>query len=150
MPAPPRIRVIAVGLTLFEDHLLLAEGRDAVKGETFYRGLGGEVEFGEHAADAVVRELLEELDRAVEVRALLGVIENHFVFEGAPGHEIVFEYVLEFAPGAAPKDLEPLEAREGRFTFTAKWLPLAEVLAGAHRTYPEGMADRLAAWVNSL
>ena len=142
--------MIAVGLTIFEDHVLLAEGHDAVKGKTFYRGLGGEVEFGDHADDAVVRELLEELDRAVEVRALLGVIENHFVFEGEPGHEIVFEYVLEFAPGAAPADLKPLEAREGKAIFTAKWIPLAEVMADMQQTYPEGMRDRLAGWLNSL
>ena len=142
--------MLAVGLTLHEDHLLLAEGRDTVKGETFYRGLGGEVEFGERAADAVVRELREELGRAVEVRALLGVIENHFVFDGAPGHEIVYEHLLEFAPGAAPADLAPLAAREGEATFTARWLSLAEVLAGTYRTYPEGMADRLAEWLNGL
>ena len=147
-PPPPRIRVIAICLVLHEDHLLLAEGHDAVKGETFYRALGGEVEFGEAAADAVVRELREELDRDVVVSDLLGVIENRFTLRGEPGHEIVFEYLAAFAPGQAPPDLEPMTALEGDYPFSARWLPLAEVLAGAHRVYPDGVEDRLVGWIN--
>ena len=147
-PPPPRIRVIAICLVLHEDHVLLAEGRDSVKGQTFFRALGGEVEFGETAAEAAARELREEIGRAVEAPDLLGVIENRFTLEGAPGHEIVFEHIAAFEPGEAPPDLAPIAAREGDATFTARWLPLAELLAGTHRVYPEGTAERLAAWVN--
>ena len=146
--AAQRIRVLAIGLVLHEDHVLVAEGFDSVKDQTFYRALGGEVEFGEAASSAVVRELREELDRETVVRELLGVIENRFTLEGAPGHEIVFEYLVAFAPGAAPPDLEPLAAHEGEATFTARWLSLPELLAGAHRVYPEGVEERLAAWIN--
>ena len=145
---PRRIRVIAIGLVFHEDHVLVAEGFDSVKDERFYRALGGEVKFGEAATAAVVRELLEELDRETVVRELLGVIENLFMLEGAPGHEVVFEYLVAFAPGAAPPDLEPLTAREGEATFTARWLSLPELLAGTHRVYPEGVEERLAAWIN--
>ena len=139
-----------MGLLLHEDRLLLSEGYDDVKDQTFYRGLGGEIEFGEAAADALVREFHEELGRAVEVRASLGVVENRFTLLGAPGHEVIFEYLVAFAPGEAPPDFEPLEAREGEAIFTAKWFPLAEVLAGTHRVYPEGVPERLAAWLNGL
>ena len=145
---PQRIRVIAICLVLHDDHLLMAEGYDSVKGEVFYRALGGEVEFGEAAADAAARELREELGRDVEVRDLLGVIENRFTLEGERGHEIVFEYLATFAPGQEPPHLAPMPAVEGDASFTARWLPLAEVLAGTHRAYPEGVEDRLAAWVN--
>ena len=147
---PPRIRPLALGLLLHEDRLLFAEGRDPVKGETFYRALGGEIEFGERGAEAVARELREEIGRRVRVRAALGCVENRFTYRGRPGHEIVLEYVVEFAPGEAPADLGPVEAREGGAVFTARWLPLAEVIAGAHRVYPEGLPQRLADWVNAL
>jgi ADP-ribose pyrophosphatase YjhB (NUDIX family) len=142
------IRVIALGLLLHEDHVLVAEGYDSVKDQTFYRALGGEVEFGEAAADAVVRELREELGREAEAGELLGVIENRFTLEGSQGHEIVFEYLVTFASGAAPPDLEPLTAHEGEATFTARWLSLPELLAGTFRVYPDGVAERLAAWIN--
>jgi ADP-ribose pyrophosphatase YjhB (NUDIX family) len=144
------VRVIAVGVVLHGDYLLLAEGHDRVKGQTFYRGLGGEIEFGERSADAVCRELREELGVGVESRALLGVLENHFALNGTPGHEIVFEHLLEFAPGEAPPDREPLEAREGDAVFVARWLSVAETLAGTYRVYPEGFEERLAAWLNTL
>ncbi len=146
---PPRIRPLAIGLLLHGDYLLFAEGHDAVKGETFYRALGGEIEFGEAAAAAVVREFSEELGRAVEVRAPLGVVENRFTLHGKPGHEVIFEFLVEFAPGEAPGDFAPLTADEGGYPFTAKWLPLAEVLAGGWRVYPEGVPERLAGWLNA-
>ena len=143
-----RIRVIAICIVLHHDHLLMAEGYDSVKDEVFYRALGGEVEFGELAAEAAARELREELGRDIEVGELLGVVENRFTLEGQRGHEIVFEYLAAFAHGHEPPDLAPLSAVEGDAPFTARWLPLAEVLAGTHRAYPEGVEERLAAWIN--
>ena len=129
--------------------LLLSEGYDDVKDQTFYRGLGGEIEFGEAAADALVREFHEELGRAVEVRASLGVVENRFTLLGAPGHEVIFEYLVAFAPGEAPPDFEPLEAREGEAIFTAKWFPPgrgarrdASRLPGRCAGAPRGLAQR--------
>lgn len=147
---PQRLRVIAIAALVYRDHVLCAEGYDAVKGERFYRPLGGEVEFGERAADAVVRELAEETGFEVEVVDALGVQENLFTFRGEPGHEVVFEFVARFLDGAGPADLSSIEADEGGETFVAKWLPLAELIAGEHRVYPDALSERLAAWVNRL
>ena len=135
---------------VFRDHVLAAAGFDEAKGERFFRPLGGEVEFGEAAADAAMRELREEVGRGIEVRAALGVVENRFTYRDAPGHEVVFEFIAAFAAGEEPSTLDPIECREGDATFTARWLPLAEVLAGAHRIYPDGLPNRIAAWVNAL
>jgi ADP-ribose pyrophosphatase YjhB (NUDIX family) len=149
-PPPAHIRVLALAVLLWRDHLLCAEGYDTVKQQTFFRPLGGGVEFGERAEDAAVRELREELGMSVEVREALGVTENLFTYQGRPGHEVVFEYVCVPAPGHAPATLEPLVAVEGDARFVARWLPLAEVLGGAHLVYPDGLVDRLTAWVNRL
>ena len=149
-PPQQRLRVIAIGALVYRDHLLCARGHDSVKNETFYRPLGGEVEFGERAKDAVVREFREEIGRDVEVVESLGAVENIFTLRGEGGHEVVFEFIVRFVPGQEPPDLEPLTAIEGDATFEAVWLPLAEVLAGTHRIYPDGVTGRLAEWVNTL
>ncbi|MDP6607354.1 MAG: NUDIX domain-containing protein [Dehalococcoidia bacterium] len=149
-PRDPRLRVIAIATIIHRDHVLLVEGHDSVKQETFYRALGGEVEFGETAEAAVARELIEETGRRIEVTERLGVIENLYTFEGQPGHEVVFEFVARFVPGEEPDDLSPIEADEGGAKFVVRWLPLAEVLAGTHRVYPDGIEQRLAEWVNRL
>jgi ADP-ribose pyrophosphatase YjhB (NUDIX family) len=144
------IRVLAVALLIYRDHLLCAEGFDAVKQQQFYRPLGGGVEFGETVAEAVARELREETGVSIEVRANLGAVENLFTFQGAAGHEVVFELLCVPAAGSEPPDLSPLTCHEEGAPFTAHWLPLAEVLAGTHRVYPEGLPDRLAKWINTL
>ena len=149
-PRVQRLRVIAIAALVHRDHVLLAEGHDSVKGETFYRPLGGEVEFGERASEAVKRELAEETGLAIDVVAPLGVVENLFTFEGQPGHEVVFEFVARIADGVERPGLAAIEAREGDATFVAKWLPLAEVIAGVHRVYPDALPQRLAGWVNGL
>ena len=56
-----RIRTIAICLFSHNGGILVAEGIDAVKGETFYRPLGGGIEFGEYGADTVAREIREEI-----------------------------------------------------------------------------------------
>ena len=153
MTSPPATRgprVLALGLLLHRDHVLLAEVYDAKKDERFYRLIGGGVDFGERAADAVVREHLEEFGLRVEVRAPLGVVENLFEYEGRPGHEIVFEYVLKFAPGSEVVDLESLRSVEAETPQVGRWVPLAEALGGLYSLKPDGLETRLAEWVNTL
>ena len=149
-PSVQRLRVIAIAALVHRDHVLLAEGHDLVKGETFYRPLGGEVEFGERAADAVVREFREETGLEIEPLDSLGAIENLFTYHGQPGHEVVFEFVARFRDGTEPPKLRTVEATESGNTFLAKWLPLAEVVASAYRVYPDALPERLAAWTNRL
>ena len=47
------IRPIAVCVVRNNDNILVFEGYDPVKKETFYRPLGGAIEFGEHSKSAV-------------------------------------------------------------------------------------------------
>ena len=143
----PEIRASAIGILIFRDHLLCFEGQDTVKGETYYRPLGGGIVFGERAADAVVREFREEIQRQVEVVEYLGTIENIFTSEGQPGHQIMAEFWVRFAPGEEPGDLRPLDAVESNGEeFLGHWLPLTAILDGAYTLYPDGLVERLAQW----
>jgi ADP-ribose pyrophosphatase YjhB (NUDIX family) len=134
-------------LLVHREHVLTCEGRHSVYGGLFYLLVGGGVEFGEHADEAVVREFREEIGRDVVVERLLDVVENIFTVGGKVGHEVVFIYAVTFAPGHEPRDLEAIDARESdNSRFLARWLPIHEVAAGAFRIYPDGLPDRLSGW----
>ena len=91
----PTIKVKAFAVLLDEGRTrhLVWRGGDRSRSTThFHRLLGGHVEFGESSAEAVVREIDEEVGTALLEPELLGVLESRYVQEGEPGHEIVFVY----------------------------------------------------------
>ena len=85
-------RPVALGLLRVGDELLVFRGYDSSKDQTYYRPLGGTIEFGERSEAAVRRELREELNVTVTSTHLLGVIENVFTANREAGHEIDFIY----------------------------------------------------------
>lgn len=89
---PNVIRPIAICVFQHDGRILAAEGYDPRKGQTFYRPLGGAIEFGEYSADTIARELTEELGAAVVDLRYLGTVENVFTYDGQTGHEIVMVY----------------------------------------------------------
>ena len=68
------IRAIAICVFRHGDKILAAEGFDSIKQQTFYRPLGGTIEFGEHSSETVRRELLEELGAEVTNLRYLGTL----------------------------------------------------------------------------
>ena len=50
------IRPIALGLAIRDGKVLVSEGYDKVKNQTFYRCLGGGIEFLEKSDEALKRE----------------------------------------------------------------------------------------------
>lgn len=105
------IRPIALGVVRRGSEILVFEAFDSVKEQRFHRLLGGGIEFGERAEDAVVRELREETGSEARVGRLLGVLENIFTFEGDPGHEIAYVFEAELVD-ASLYELDVLEIVE--------------------------------------
>jgi len=138
----PSIRPLALGIIWRGDALLVFEGRDDVKGETFCRPLGGGIEFGETSTEALKREFLEELDAEIKVGERLGVLENVFTWQDRPGHEIVFLYAAEFADSGRYQRDEMKIIDE---PATARWVDLAEFREGRKILYPTGLIDLLSA-----
>lgn len=98
------IRVLALAVLRRADGRILVEkGEDTKKGEVFYRPLGGGVEFGERGEDALKREFREELGKEIVVRGFLQAVENIFVWEGRPGHEVILFFDCAFADAADEK-----------------------------------------------
>jgi ADP-ribose pyrophosphatase YjhB (NUDIX family) len=99
-----RIRVKAFAVLLDESRSRHAVSRMSTREHpTFHRPLGGSVELGERSADAVVREIREELDATLVDPEPWGVLENVFTINGETGHEIVFVYAGQLLePGVIP------------------------------------------------
>ena len=83
-PRPLRVRQRAAALIQSEGRVLLHR----VVGDAFWALPGGGIEAGETAAQALVRELQEELGQPVEPGALACVVENFFTYAGTAYHEI--------------------------------------------------------------
>ena len=126
--------------------MLVERGRDDVKGETFYRLLGGTIEFGEPGAEALRRELHEELGTDVEVGELVATVENLFTYEGEPWHELVlvFECNLLDERLFGREEWEASETLDGRVvTHEVVWKPVDAFGSDGEIFYPEELLTRL-------
>src|SRR5687768_15149006 len=135
------IRVVALCVFRRGESILVTEGVDPVTRARFARPIGGAVEEGERSADAVVREVREEIEREVTALRLLGVLENHFTYQGRPGHEIVFVYEAQFVDADAYERAE-LPMREPGWDSPALWRRL-DAFGPDCRLVPEGLAELL-------
>ena len=138
MPTPS-IRPKAVCTVRRGAEILVSAARDSVKGETYYGPLGGGIEFGELAAHAVRREMMEELGAGLAGVRLLGVLENIFTYEGRPGHEIVFVFLGRFADATLYQRDELRWTESDGTQWVAGWMPLEHFAPGGPPLYPSGL-----------
>jgi 8-oxo-dGTP pyrophosphatase MutT (NUDIX family) len=128
-------RPLVLGIFRRGPLVLIGEGYDRVRDQRFYRPLGGQIEPGETAEEALVREMREELGDEIHSIRHLGELDNRFVFEGRQGWEQVHLLEAEFVSSAAPH-VNSVDA-EG---WNLKWVdPDALDLP----LYPDGLADLL-------
>jgi ADP-ribose pyrophosphatase YjhB (NUDIX family) len=140
-----QIRPIALCVFLNKDRILVFEGHDPVKGETFYRPLGGGIEFGEKSEDAVRRELKEEINVDVGEIRYLGTLENIFIFNGNAYHEIVLIYDGTLIESGL-YDQAMIAGKEANGDeIRAMWKSLDEFEPGNLILYPDGLLNLLRA-----
>ncbi len=138
------IRPIAICLFRHNGRILAAEGYDPLKQQLFYRPLGGGIEFGEHSQDTIVREIREELGTAVINLRYIATLENRFVFNGKPGHEIVQVYDGEFSDPALYQQPTLHGIEDNGESFTAVWKSPDDFRGqNAPPLYPDGLLDLL-------
>jgi 8-oxo-dGTP pyrophosphatase MutT (NUDIX family) len=87
-----KVRPIAICVCQDSNRILVGEGHDRKKGETFYRPLGGTIEFGECGEETVQREFLEEINADLTDVRFLGLLENIFSYEAKREPELVLVY----------------------------------------------------------
>jgi 8-oxo-dGTP pyrophosphatase MutT (NUDIX family) len=142
MHKPGEIRVLALGIINKGDRTFISEGYDPVKQQTFYRAMGGGVDFGETSLEALQREFQEEIQAELTNIHYLGCIENLFTFNGKQGHEILQVYECDFVD---PKfyELENLVFAEGERQKKALWVEISRFKSGELKLVPEEFLEYL-------
>lgn len=99
---PKKIELIARALIIQDTKVLLCQNRE----RGYWYLPGGHIEPGEAAADALKREILEELGETCRVGPLLLTHELRFVQQGKPRHEVSLVFRVERKRKGAPKSQE--------------------------------------------
>ncbi len=136
-----RARPISLAAIRRGDDVLVYQGQSRQEARPYFRPLGGGIEFGERAVEALHREVREELGVEVEHPHLLGVLENIFRNGETDRHEIVFVFDATLVDRSLYErdELWP-SLDEGN---PVSWQPLARFVAGEASLYPAGLLDLL-------
>ena len=135
-----RFLLRVVGVAIQDGHALLHRA----VGDDFWSLPGGRCTVMEASANALVREMREELGLTVEVGRLLWVVENFFTHMGVPHHEIGLYYQMTLPADAPQHDTSRAFAgQEVHNPLIFQWFPLSEM--SALRLYPKFLRDGLQA-----
>ena len=137
-------RAKTLGILLYDKRILVEEfyGKHS-KGEgTYYRPIGGSIEFGEKSNDALIREYHEELEVDIKINQYIGCFENIFRINGETGHEIIQLYLIDFE-NLSHYNRRMFKVIEGNKIGIAKWLPLADFASNREILYPNGLIERV-------
>jgi ADP-ribose pyrophosphatase YjhB (NUDIX family) len=140
---PQTIRAIAVALVYRGADVLVMAVKDdsgSIKG---WRPLGGAIEFGESAEEALAREFLEEIGKPIRCIKQLCVLENLYDHEGTRGHEIVFAFEAELM-GPDFDSNAGFSFVDGGATNDVAWRPVRGFAEGADRLFPDKLIGYLA------
>ena len=128
------IRPIALGLAIKKNKLLVSEGFDKVKNETFYRCLGGGIEFLEKSKEALKREFLEEINIDITVKDFLGISENIFTYQGRKAHELILFYSIDISDENYKEEYKVIDDHGETI---AKWIDIDDFKNKSKILYPE-------------
>jgi 8-oxo-dGTP pyrophosphatase MutT (NUDIX family) len=145
---PGKIRPIALCVFHHEGKILVGEGYDEIKQQTFGRPLGGAIEFSEPSHKTIVREIREELGAEITNLHYLGILENIFTYNGEIGHEIVLMYRGDFLDPIYYQK-SPIDGIEDGDPLRAIWVPLVDFARGRMPLYPTGLLEMIQKEINS-
>jgi 8-oxo-dGTP pyrophosphatase MutT (NUDIX family) len=131
------IRPIAIAVIRRGNEILVFKEHDPIRDHTYYRPLGGGIEFAEFAEDALKREFIEELNEPLTDIRPLTVLESIFVLKGAMKHEHVFVYEAAFADLSAydRTDLKIIDDPESE----VMWVAVEDFKGHKLTLYPRGL-----------
>lgn len=137
-----QIKVKSLAWIENEGMLFVVKYFDTYKKEDFYRPIGGTVEFGESTLQTLQREVMEELNTQIAVTGDPLILENLFVCDGIPGHEIVYLYPSRFCDVSFyERKVYRLMEANGKL-WDAMWISIPDCLVRKYRLVPETFLNR--------
>jgi ADP-ribose pyrophosphatase YjhB (NUDIX family) len=139
----PTIRFVALGAVHRGEELLVQEDEEPGEG-TYYRLLGGGVEFGEHSREAVVREFAEELGVTLRDPTHVGTFERVFTYDDERGHEVWRVYDGDIAEEwPYERDVIRFHEPETGEDHLARWVSREALRAEGTTFYAPAVLDAL-------
>lgn len=132
-----KIRAIALGLIEHQGHIFVSKGADPKTNRTFYRFLGGGIDFGEPSWAALAREFTEEVQAELTQIEYVTCLDNIFEYNGKPKHELIQLFRAQFADKQFYQLKKGFRFVEGHRVDRAIWIPISDVLNGTLRLVPE-------------
>lgn len=88
---------------------------------------GGRAEMFEPSDKTIVREMMEEIGVAVNVKRLVYMVENFFVYEGINCHEIGMYYLIEAEKKSKIYANAEFDGDEGGTRLIFKWFDIEKL-----------------------
>lgn len=134
-----KIRPNALIIIKKDNYVLASKGIDGDK--TFYRLMGGGIEFGELSSMTIKREIMEELNVEIINEEFLCSIENIFEFNSQQYHEITFLYKGDFSDKSM-YEKQTIKRVDNDYEYS-EWVSIPEIKKGNIIFYPEKSIDYL-------
>jgi ADP-ribose pyrophosphatase YjhB (NUDIX family) len=134
-----RFTVRTVGLAIHDEQVLLHRAAH----DTWWALPGGRIELHESSADALVREMREEMGVEVEPLRLLWVLERFFG-SSQRHHSIQFYYLMRIPEALFPESAPTFTSPESNdLPLMFQWHPLAELESLSLPLYPAMLTTML-------
>jgi ADP-ribose pyrophosphatase YjhB (NUDIX family) len=132
------MRPIAAAVIRNGDRILVWDDHDPITGEVVAVPLAGGIEFGETGAEAIAREVGEEIGATPTRIDYLALFEDIFVWAGKKRHELYLVFDVDVAERAVYEAEEIPVVEPDGIAYSACWRRLAEFESSA-RLVPTGL-----------
>lgn len=136
-PFSGRVRIRSCALVTNNEKLLLVKQRVPTRAEPIWLPPGGEIEFGERAADAAEREVAEETGLRIQCGPLSAIHE----FTEPPYHAIEFFFLATLIGGELMTGTDPELSAKNQQILTCRFLDFDELKNRS--VYPEFLKENL-------
>jgi 8-oxo-dGTP pyrophosphatase MutT (NUDIX family) len=137
---PGSIRPLVAAVIRDGNRILVWDDLDPSTGEVVAVPIAGGIEFGETSAEAVQREVEEELGCRPASCRFLGVLEDVFEWSGKKRHELWFVYDIDLSDRAPYEREQIVIVEPDGDAYAARWRELTEFDGGA-RLVPTGLLE---------